>query len=378
MPLLLILVVGAGILYNRLNDERARLLIRRKFQPHLALRVIERAMTLPLTLRLEPERREMSVLFSDIRAFTGLSEKMPAEEVVSFLNRYFSRMTSLIFKNSGTLDKFMGSGVMAFWGHPLAVRNHALRATVCALEMVQEVEDLRSAMMLPGSARFEIGIGVHTGPMVVGDVGSESHKNYTVIGDHVSLGARLESVSRHYDAPIVISEPTYQACKEFVCCREIDTISIDGAGALTIYEPLGLLRASEERRRRRERRGAASMVKQVVRAYVFARHGERRVINRRAGSERLFVTGAQEEFAAKYAAALALYRAGDLDGASIAFDRVLLLNPADGPARLLKSRISRRSTHGETATFTPTRAMEEDEALSWQFMSVGTQTQRKS
>jgi class 3 adenylate cyclase len=306
----------------------------------------------------------MSVLFSDIRGFTGFSEQMVPQDAAAFLNRYFDRMSALIFKGGGTLDKFTGDGVMCFWGHPLETRNHALRATVCALEMVQTVEDLRSALMLPGSARFEIGIGVHTGQMIVGDFGSEERTTYTVIGDNVNLGARLESVSRYYGARIVISEATYQACKDVVLCRELDAIQLkDGGDVMTIYEPLGLRPASKERRAAGDRRGPSTVAKTAIYAYVLARHGERRVTNRRLGSERLFVTTEEESIAEKYASALALYRAGDFDAASMAFDRVLLLNPVDGPSRLMKTRIAQRRTAPDAPDFDPIYKFDEHETL---------------
>jgi class 3 adenylate cyclase len=357
---------GAIVAGSRWLEERQRRLIKQRFQPYLSPRVIERAMGSLSGLRMVPERREMSVLFSDIHGFTGFSEKMSPEEAVNFLNRYFDRMSSLIFKDGGTLDKFTGDGVMCFWGHPLETKNHALRATVCALEMVEAVADLRSALMLPGAARFEIGVGVHTGSMIVGDIGSVERMTYTVIGDNVNLGSRLESVSRHYGARIVISEATYQACKDVVVCRELDTIQLkDGADALTIYEPLGLRRVDEERRRKHDRRGGPStMAKKAIRAYVLARYGERRQMNRRVGSERLYITPAEEAIAEKYASALALYRSGDLDAASIAFDRVLLLNPADGPSRLMKARIARRRAAGDDGTvFDVVYTFDEQEAL---------------
>jgi class 3 adenylate cyclase len=360
-----VVVAGAILAAKQWTGARQRKQTKLRFRPYLATRVIERAMGATGTFQLKPERREMSVLFSDIRGFTGFSEEMSPQEAVTFLNRYFNRMSSLIFKDGGTLDKFAGDGVMCFWGHPLEVKNHALRATVCALEMVRAVEDLRSALMLPGAARFEIGIGVHTGPMIVGDMGSEDRMTYTVIGDSVNFGSRLESVSRHYGAPIVISEATYQACKSVVVCRELDTIQLKDRGeSVRIYEPLGLRLVSSDRRERYDRRGPSTKSKMAVRAFVLARHGERRQLDRRVGSRRLFIGAAEEAIAAKYAEALELYRAGDLDAASMAFDRVLLLNPADGPSRLMKARLARlHSAEGNAVVFDAVYKFDEHEAL---------------
>src|SRR5262245_48774993 len=117
---------------------------------------------------------------------------MAPAEVVRFLNRYFDRMTALIFKSRGTLDKLMGDDLMCFWGHPIETQDHALRAVVTALEMIQAVEDLRGVLVLPGGAKFEIIIGVNTGSMLVGNMGSQKRFSYTVMGENVNLGSWLE------------------------------------------------------------------------------------------------------------------------------------------------------------------------------------------
>src|SRR5262249_499476 len=162
--------------------------------------------------KLGGEKRELSVLFSDIRGFTSFSEKMAPNEVVQFLNQYFDTMTGLIFSYKGTLDKLIGDAVMCFWGHPIETKAHRLLPVLCALEMVQGVEDLRPYLILPGGAKFEIGIGVNTGQMVVGNMGSKSRFSYTVMGDNVNLGSRLESLNKYYGTSILIADSTYEAC----------------------------------------------------------------------------------------------------------------------------------------------------------------------
>lgn len=287
------------------------------------------------------ERAEMSALFSNIRGFTSLSEKMAPLEIVSFLNQYFQRMVALVFRCRGTLDKLIGDGLLCFWGHPSTEKDHGLRAALCALEMLQAAEDLRPVLVLPGGAKLEVSIGVHSGPMVVGNMGAPDRFNYTVVGENVNLGKRLESLNKHYGTKILISSATYESCKDIVLCREIDTIQLrNKAHTVTLYEPLGVRKPSEERRRA-DRRGPLTAGKRIRKALVLAWYGERREETRRRGSERLYLKPEQEEIASFYEHALTLYRRGDLDAAEMAFDHVLTLSPADGPSRLMKSRINR-------------------------------------
>jgi class 3 adenylate cyclase len=266
---------------------------------------------------------------------------MAPNEVVQFLNQYFDKMTGLIFNYKGTLDKLIGDAVMCFWGHPIDTKDHATRAVLCALDMIRGVEDLRSTLILPGGAKFEIGIGVNTGQMVVGNMGSQSRFSYTVMGDNVNLGSRLESLNKYYGTNILISDATYEACKHLIFCRELDTIQVKGKSqAVTIYEPMGIRPLSDDRRRA-DRRGELTTFKKIRRAYIVARFGDRRHENRRLGSDRLRVEPEQQEIASMYEHALALYRKGDFDGAEIGFDHVLTMRPNDGPSKLMKGRISK-------------------------------------
>jgi len=336
----LVFTSGGLIAYQYLTEEREKNRTRQTFQYYLDQHMIEQVMTKPDALKLGGEKREMSVLFSDIRGFTSFSEKMAPTEVVLFLNQYFDRMTGLIFQYKGTLDKLIGDAVMCFWGHPLEIKDHAVRSTLCALEMIHAVDDLRPVLVLPGGARFDIGIGVNTGQMVVGNMGSRSRFSYTVMGDNVNLGSRLEALNKYYGTKILISDSTYQACKNVIFCRELDKIQVKGKSqAVTIYEPLGVLRRDEERRRGPDRRAELTVGKRIKKAYVMARYGDRRKEVRRAVSERLLLTPQQEEIATMYEHALALYRSADFDAAEKAFDHVLSLTPSDGPSRLMKSRI---------------------------------------
>jgi hypothetical protein len=270
-------------------------------------------------------------------------------------------MQGIIFKNKGTFDKLIGDAVMCFWGAPLEVKDHALRGVVTALEMIQAVEDLRGVLVLPGGGKFEIGIGVNTGQMVVGNMGSSNRVSYTVMGDNVNLGSRLESLNKYYGTRIIIADSTYEEVREMVFCRQLDTIQVKGKShAVTIYEPMGMRRLEFERRRQ-DRRGPISFKKRLIRALIFLRHGDRRLEDRRLGSERLLVRPEQEEIKTMYEHALALYRKGDFDGAEIGFDHVLTLNPSDGPSRLMKDRIAkyRNEYAGDEAHFDPVYKFDE-------------------
>jgi class 3 adenylate cyclase len=316
-------------------------------------------MNQPELLKLGGEKREMTVLFSDIRSFTSFSEKMAPAEVVNFLNQYFDKMTGLIFQNKGTLDKLIGDAVMCFWGHPIETKDHALRGVVTAMEMIHAVDDLRGVLVLPGGAKFEIGIGLNTGPMVVGNMGSQQRFSYTVMGDNVNLGSRLESLNKYYGIKVLISDTTYAAVRDLVFCRELDTIQVKGKSqAVTIYEPMGM-RPLQYQRRRTDRRGPMTPAKQVIKWLVIARYGERRQGERRIGSERLTIRPDQEEIAAMYEHALSLYRKGDFEGADMGFDHVLSLSPTDGPSRLMKSRIAKYRTEDSGGQFDPVYKFDE-------------------
>jgi adenylate cyclase len=358
------LVMTSGILisYKYLTEEREKKRTRQTFQYYLDQHVIEQVLRNQELLKLGGEKREMSVLFSDIRGFTSFSEKMAPNEVVHFLNQYFDRMTGLIFQYKGTLDKLIGDAVMCFWGHPIETKDHAVRAVLCALEMTWGVDDLRSVLVLPGGAKFEIGIGVNTGQMVVGNMGSQNRFSYTVMGDNVNLGSRLESLNKYYGTHILISDTTYEECKHLIFCRELDTIQVKGKSqAVTIYEPLGMRRLTDDRRTQADRRSHLTTAKKIKRAYITALHGERRRGNRRLGSARLVVRPEQEEIASMYEHALALYRKGDFDGAEIGLDHVLSLSPNDGPSKLMKGRIAkyRMEYAGAGSAFDPVYKFDE-------------------
>jgi adenylate cyclase len=356
----IVVTSGSLISYKYLGEEREKKRTKQTFQSYLDQHVVEQVLNNPDMLKLGGEKRDLTVLFSDIRGFTSFSERMGAEEVVHFLNQYFEKMQAIIFKHQGTLDKLIGDAVMCFWGAPIETKDHALRGVMTALEMIRAVEDLRGVLVLPGGAKFDIGIGLNTGPMVFGNMGSPTRLSYTIMGDNVNLGSRLESLNKYYGTNILIADSTFNAVKERIFCRQLDTIQVKGkTQAVTIYEPLGLKRLEFDRRRK-DRRGEMTLRKRIIKALVLLQYGERRKEDRRLGSPRLLVRPEQEEIATMYEHALTLYRNGDFEAADLAFDHVMALKPGDGPSSLMKSRIAKyRKEAGAESHFDPVYKFDE-------------------
>lgn len=189
---------------------------------------------------LTPERREMTVLFNDIRNFTSISEKFTPEQLSEFLNIYLSQATEIIFNNNGTVDKYVGDMVMAFWNAPLDDENHAQNAVLTALLMQQTAENLSIEYANRDWPDIKTGTGISTGQMNVGDMGSKHRSSYTVLGDAVNLGARLEGLTKYYGVGIIVAETTYEACNG-ILFRFLDKVTVVGKDmAVSIYEPICL------------------------------------------------------------------------------------------------------------------------------------------
>jgi adenylate cyclase len=193
-----------------ISEKEARW-IRRIFSSYVTERVVNELIKNPSLARLGGERREVTILFSDIRGFTSLSEKIAPEEVVRILNEYFGKMTEVILKWEGTLDKFMGDAIMVFWGAPLNQEDHAERAIRCAIDMLKEARSLSERWKEEGGPPLRIGVGINTGEVLVGNIGAEGKKmDYTVIGDHVNLASRLEGLNKKFNTDLIISEFTLE------------------------------------------------------------------------------------------------------------------------------------------------------------------------
>ncbi len=190
-------------------EERYAKRIRGMFSSYVTERVVNELINNPDLARLGGSRREVTVLFSDVVAFTTFSERHSPEQVVSLLNEYLGEMAQVIFSWEGTLDKFIGDAIVAFWGAPLRQEDHAERAVKCAVDMIEHLKRLQAKWRAEGKDPFDSGIGINTGEVLVGNIGAEGKKmDYTVIGDHVNLGSRIEGLTRKYGCHIVITEYT--------------------------------------------------------------------------------------------------------------------------------------------------------------------------
>jgi adenylate cyclase len=205
---------------------------------YLTPRVAEEVMALGEDALMVGERKEVTILFSDIRGYTTLTENLGAAEVVSLLNQYFETMVEAVFNHEGTLDKFIGDALMAVFGAPLPLmENHAWKAVQAALEMRQRLEEFNRRRVIQEQPKIYIGIGISSGEVVSGNIGSHKRMDYTVIGDGVNLSSRLEAVTKEYGCDIILSEFTYNLCRDRIWVRELDKIRVKGKHqAVNIYE----------------------------------------------------------------------------------------------------------------------------------------------
>jgi adenylate cyclase len=234
----LCLMVGA--IYQAVTEQREKQAIRHAFRHYLSPEVTELLASDPSRLRLGGHRSPLTILFSDIRGFTTLSEQMDPETLGTFLIEYLSAMTAVVFRHNGLLDKYIGDAVMAFWGAPVAVPDHAARCCNAALDMLRALDTLNADWSTRGLPRLEIGIGIHTGEPIVGNFGSVDRFDYTAVGDDVNLASRLEGMNKAYGTHIIISESTRAAVGDAFATREVDRIRVRGREQETvIHELLG-------------------------------------------------------------------------------------------------------------------------------------------
>ncbi len=239
IELAFILVVIVG--YRALTEEENVKYIRSTFSRYMSKSVVNQLLANPDMLNLGGQKKELTVFFSDIRDFTSMSERLTPEEVVKLLNHYFSLMTNVCLQYKGTVDKYMGDAIMAFWGAPVPEREHSYLACLTALEQQRQLQQLSAEWEAQGKPIFRIGIGINSGKAVVGNIGSSHKMEYTVMGDMINLGSRLESVTKVYAAKITISEYTYAHVKDKVIARELDLIRVKGRKAsVRVYELMGI------------------------------------------------------------------------------------------------------------------------------------------
>jgi len=223
--------------YRYFTEEREKKKIRGAFQYYLTASVITEILKDPTKLKLGGDKKDLTVMFSDIRGFTTISEKLSPEELVRLLNEYLTVMTDIVFKYEGLLDKYIGDAIMAVFGAPLEQPDHALRSCRTALEMMAELKVLQERWAQEGRPYVDIGVGINSGDMVVGNMGSNMRFDYTVMGDNVNLSSRLEGINKEYGTHIILSEFTYEVVKEEMFCREVDSVRVKGKKLpVKIYE----------------------------------------------------------------------------------------------------------------------------------------------
>jgi adenylate cyclase len=293
---------AASTVYHLVSERRQRLLIKSMFSTYVSPSVVDELVANPQKLALGGKREELTVLFSDIEGFTTMSQGMQPEEIVTLLNEYLSGMSAVIFRHVGTLDKYEGDAVMAFWGAPVPQADHALRACRAALDMQEAAARLNGEWKEKGRPHLRTRIGVNTGTMVVGNLGGEGKFDYTVIGDSVNLASRLEGANKEYGTHIMVSERTYDAVRAEIIGRQVDRIAVMGRSEPVVaYELLGLRGMPEAE--------------------------------------------ALEEFVRAYSEGLAAYFSRSWPSSLAHFDRALQLRPDDGPARIHRERVRHYIQH---------------------------------
>lgn len=238
--LLVLALAGWFMFEGFVRESRARQAVTSMFGHYVPAAHIQQMLSAPESYSMDGQSREMTVLFSDIRNFTGISESLSAAELKALLNYYFTPITEVIFRHGGTIDKYVGDMVMAFWGAPLPDPQHRRNAVLAALEMVAVTARLAGELRVRQMPEISIGIGLNSGLMNVGDMGSEYRKAYTVLGDAVNLGSRLEGLTKFYGVHILVGANTASACAG-IAFRFVDRLLVKGKNEpIDAFEPLGL------------------------------------------------------------------------------------------------------------------------------------------
>ncbi|MFQ5649641.1 MAG: CHASE2 domain-containing protein [bacterium] len=237
----IILSYVGNVVHQTLTEQRERIRIKKSWQQYMSKEVIDAMLQSGDLPTFGGERRELTVLFSDIRGFTTFSERHTSAEVVKQLNEYLTEMVDVIFKNTGTLDKFVGDEIMAVYGAPHYFKDHAEKACLTALQMMARLRLLQKRWSARQKDSFQIGIGINSGKVILGNLGSSQLFDYTVIGDDVNLGARLEGANKQYGTTIIISEATYRMVRKKARARELDLVRVKGKKKpVKIYELRGM------------------------------------------------------------------------------------------------------------------------------------------
>ncbi len=224
-------------IFRYFSEEKEKQMVKKTFKYYLSQSVVDEVLKDPSKLALGGVKKNLSVLFSDIRGFTTISEGLTPDQLSVVMNDYLTPMTQCVFDYEGTLDKYMGDAIMAFFGAPIKQDDHAMRACLTALKMMEELKVLGEEFKARNLPVIDIGIGVNSGDMSVGNMGSRQRFDYTVMGDNVNLGSRLEGINKQYKTNIIISEYTYELVKDTLLCRKLDAVKVKGKNEpVVIYE----------------------------------------------------------------------------------------------------------------------------------------------
>jgi len=239
-PLLLIILIFIWhMTYGFFIESRGKRQLANLFGHYIPPELVDEMSDSPADFSLDGESRDMTVLFSDVRGFTTISEGMDPKQLTQLMNALLTPMTRVIHKNRGTIDKYMGDAIMSFWGAPMKDPEHARHALYAAMDMMDELKIMQADFKKRGWPEVNIGIGLNTGNMNVGNMGSEFRMAYTVLGDAVNLGSRLEGLTKNYGVNIIVSESTKLCIPEFVF-RELDLVVVKGKSEpVAIFEPIG-------------------------------------------------------------------------------------------------------------------------------------------
>ena len=292
--LTILLVFGGVITYRIMTEEKKKKEIKEAFTHYVAPTLVNDILKDPTKLVLGGEERRLTVLFSDIRGFTTISESLQPQVLVKLMNDYLTPMTDIVLKHDGTIDKYMGDAIMAFWGAPIWQEDHPVRACKAALEMLEKLAVLQKEWEARGIPRLDIGVGLSTGNLTVGNMGSKTRFDYTVMGDSVNLGSRLEGMNKEYGTRIIVPKYTYEDVKNEFILRRLDVIKVKGK-------------------------------KIPIRIYELMAHKD--------AGDRL------REAAGLFEAGLVAYMARDWDRADSFFQKTLAIRPNDGPSTIFIERV---------------------------------------
>ena len=226
--------------YGYFVESRSKRQFTELFGQYVPPELVDEMARDPQKYSMEPKAADLTILFSDVRGFTSISEQLSPEDLKEYINAYLTDMSAIIRHHRGTLDKYIGDAIMAFWGAPVADADHARQGVITALEMQRECVKLRDKFRARGWPDFYIGVGLNSGPVRVGDMGSQVRKAYTAMGDAVNLASRLEGRTKTYGVGILVGEATRELVKDVVY-KELDLIKVKGKDtAVRVFEPLGL------------------------------------------------------------------------------------------------------------------------------------------